>query len=210
MKRDFYRNNRQSVKPVKSEVQKTEKPALVIPVFSYFKKPVANTTPAKDVNLLDIFGLIKSLDFKQATDKLRSFLNKDEARKFKAQNFDYVTFSGTFSKREDKALIKHSGLMVIDFDHVANIERLKADLLKDEYFDTELLFVSPSGDGLKWVIPVDLSRCPHAEYFESIKNYVWQTYHLQIDKSGRDVSRACFLGHDNNIFINPKYLDYAK
>jgi hypothetical protein len=210
IKRDFYRNNRQSVKPVKSEVHKTEKPALVIPVFSYFKKPVANTTPAKNVSLRDIFEHIKSLDFKQVTEKLRSISNKDDARKFKSQNFDYVTFSGTFSKREDKALIKHSGLMVIDFDHVSNIDRLKADLLKDEYFETELLFVSPSGDGLKWIIPVDLSRYSHAEYFEAIKNYVWQTYHLQIDKSGRDVSRACFLGQDNNIFINPKYSDYAK
>jgi phosphoribosylformimino-5-aminoimidazole carboxamide ribonucleotide (ProFAR) isomerase len=42
----------------------------------------------------------------------------EEARKFKAFNFDYVTFSGAFSKRNDKHLKKHSGLLTIDFDHI--------------------------------------------------------------------------------------------
>lgn len=46
--------------------------------------------------------------------------------------------------------------MCLDFDHVENIMELKQKLLNYEYFDTELLFVSPSGNGLKWIIPVDL------------------------------------------------------
>ncbi|PKP34942.1 MAG: VirE protein [Bacteroidetes bacterium HGW-Bacteroidetes-17] len=209
-KRSFYGNGDYFKRPVTSDISREVKPTLVIPVFSYFKRPVTNTQPANTVNILDVYQLIKGMDFKKATEKLRSIKVKDDARKFKAHSFDYVTFSGTFGKREDKSLIKHSGLMTIDFDHVANIERLKADLLKDEYFETELLFVSPSGEGLKWIIPVDLSEYSHAEYFEAIQNYIWQTYHLQIDKSGRDISRACFLGYDNNIFINPKYIDYAK
>ena len=39
--------------------------------------------------------------------------------------------------------------MCIDFDHVQNTNTLRQALLADEYFDTQLLFVSPSGDGLK-------------------------------------------------------------
>jgi hypothetical protein len=60
------------------------------------------------------------------------------ARKFKAKNFDYCTFSGTFTYRNDQSLIKHSGLLCVDFDHLNNIESLFNALLKDDYFDTQL------------------------------------------------------------------------
>jgi hypothetical protein len=208
-KRGFYDKEPALSKPKITPAPELNKQETIIPVFSYFNKPIANTQPAKIVNLLDIYRLVKGDTFKTVTEKLRSIPDKGKARNYKTQNFDYVTFSGTFSKREDKALIKHSGLITIDFDHVQDLEQLKLLLLKDEYFETELLFTSPSGDGLKWIIPVDTSRYSHAEYFEGIQGYIGQTYNLQIDKSGRDISRACFLVHDNNIFINPKYLQHV-
>jgi hypothetical protein len=33
-----------------------------------------------------------------------------------------------------------------------------------------------------------------------------KTYQLEVDKSGKDISRACFLPYDSEVFINPKYL----
>ena len=78
--------------------------------------------------------------------------------------------------------------------------------LADDYFDTQLLFVSPSGDGLKWIIPIDTSQTPHSEYFTAVAKYVLQTYCIEVDKSGRDISRACFLAYDPNAFIHPNNL----
>jgi hypothetical protein len=205
-KRSFYGNNKQLAKAQEIVSETLKDNNIAIPVFSFFNKPVKNTTPNKTVNLLDVYKLVKGNSFKIVTDKLRAFSNKVEARTYKANNFDYVTFSGTFSKREDKALIKHSGLLTVDFDHVPDIVKLKSDLLKDEYFETELLFVSPSGDGLKWIISIDITQFSHAEYFEGLQGYISQTYNLKIDKSGSDISRACFLGHDPNIFINSKHI----
>jgi hypothetical protein len=97
--------------------------------------------------------------------------------------------------------------MCIDFDHVQNIDTLRQALLADEYFDTQLLFVSPSGDGLKWIINIDTQKAPHGEYFASVANYILQTYSVEVDKSGKDISRACFLPHDPNAFINPLILE---
>ena len=144
---------------------------------------------------------------------------EQEARKFKAQNFDYCTFSGAFTTRNNKALIKHSGLICLDFDHLPNTHEMKDRLLTDEYFDTQLLFISPSGNGIKWIIsipPPSLSpfRGPwgkfgeeqHVFYFIAIANYILQTYDVAIDKSGSDLSRACFLPHDPDAYINPKFL----
>jgi len=184
-----------------------EKPVQQIPAFSFFRCPVTNTIPDKKINLFKVYDLIKSNAYKNITGKLSGIENKGQARKYKSQNFDYVTFSGIFSKRSDKSLLKHSGLLTIDFDNIPDILALKQQLLQDEYFDTELLFISPSGNGLKWIIPVDLSEVSHRDYFIAVSEYIKSSYNLEVDGSGKDVSRACFLPYDNDIYINPKYLE---
>jgi hypothetical protein len=178
----------------------------LIPKFSFFRHPVRNTIPEREISLVEVFELIKSDEYKQNTENLRQFSSKEQARKYKAGNFDYATFSGIFSKRGDNNLLKHSGLITIDFDHISDIETLKEKLLADEYFDTEMLFISPSGDGLKWIIAIDLTKGSHQLYFKAIAAYMLKTYQLEVDKSGKDISRACFLPYDSEVFINPKYL----
>ena len=187
-------------KPIQLPIKKP------IPFFSYFKAPVTNTVPHKEIDLVQVYQLLKSNDFEERTNTLRSISDKQEARKYKASQFDYVTFSGTFSKRNDKSLLSHSDLITVDFDHIGDVARLKEKLLQDEYFETELLFVSPSGDGLKWVIPIDLTKAKQQVFFKAVANYIRHTYQLEVDQSGKDISRACFLPQDAGPFINPKYL----
>jgi len=201
-------------------IKAPEKPSLLIhtpapillkepvspPKCSLFRHPVSNTLPLKIVDLIYVHNLIKFNHYEEQTRQLRALTDPKEARAFKAAHFDYVTFSGTFMKRNDASLIKHSGLITIDFDHVSNLSKLKDDLLSDEYFDTELLFTSPSGDGLKWIIAINLDKASHPENFQAISNYIRHTYNIEVDKSGKDISRACFLPHDKEVFINPKYL----
>ena len=182
------------------------KKVIDAPMVSYFLKPVRNTKPYKELSLVQVYNKIRSIAFKEQTENLRKMTDKKEARKYKADNFDYVTFSGTFSKREEEGLKNHSGLLTVDLDHLENISEVRARLLQDEYFETELLFVSPSGDGLKWIIPIDLSECTHQEYFIAVSNYIRATYGITVDESGKDVSRACFLPFDPQVYINPKYL----
>lgn len=176
------------------------------PVFSYFAKPISNLTPTFETDLLEVYNFIKGDRYYKNTDTLRKKKDVDDARKYKAKSFDYVTFSGTFSRRHDSSLESHSGLIVLDFDHVKDITTLKTALLKDVYFETGLLFVSPSGDGLKWVISIDLKQADQYVYFKALTNYFQQTYNIEIDRSGKNVSRACFLPHDPHVYINPKYL----
>jgi hypothetical protein len=184
-----------------------EQVPVKLPEFSFFRRPVTNTMPDCEMNLIEAYIAIKAMAYKQRTEDLRSIRDKEQSRRFKAANFDYVTFSGTFSKRNDRYLIRHSGLLTIDFDQVNNIEELKKTLLNDPYFETELLFVSPSGNGLKWVVPIDLEECSHQEWFLAVAAYLRATYNLEIDKSGKDISRACFLPFDPQVYINPVYLN---
>ena len=176
------------------------------PSFSFFKAPVNNTQPHKATTLLQIYNAVKGNYYKECTEKLRAITDIQQARKYKAANFDYCTFSGVFTTRNDKALVKHSGLLCVDFDHLNNVEVLFKSLLQDDYFDTQLLFRSPSGNGLKWIIAIDTNQATHSDYFAAVANYILQTYSVEVDKSGRDISRACFLPHDPQPFINPIYL----
>jgi len=199
-------------KPIHSPIMTNKMPEKAIqtlkksPLLSYFDKPVSNIIPSRKVTLLELYHLIRGNEFATSTKTLRGISDQKEARKYKALHFDYVTFSGVFSQRNDANLIRHSGLLTVDFDHIDDIQALKTSLLDDAYFETELLFVSPSGDGLKWIIPVDLSQVKHRDYFKAVASYIRQTYKLQVDQSGKDISRACFLPYDPEIFIHSKYL----
>lgn len=174
--------------------------------FSFFRAPISNTKPYKVITLFDAYLYIIGTPAQKHTDDLRAIKDKTQAKRFKSNCFDYCCFSGTFTQRSDAALIQHSGLMCIDFDHVSQLEGLRQQLLFDEYFDTQLLFRSPSGDGLKWIIPVKLGEYTHGKYFKAVFNYILKQYGIRIDKSGRDISRACFLPHDPHAYINPDIL----
>jgi len=205
--RNFYgKNNNFITAPEKSQSQSPSIGGVGETFFSFYKSPIKNTVPHKSATLLQIYNAITENFYKESTDKLRSITDPKQARQFKATNFDYCTFSGVFTSRNDKNLVQHSGLMAVDFDHLPNLEEVRQALLADDYFDTQLLFVSPSGDGLKWIIPIDTSQIQHAEYFAAVANYILQTYSIEVDKSGRDISRACFLPHDPNAFIHPNNL----
>lgn len=172
---------------------------------SFFKAPVRNVFPAETLRLHRVFELITSDKYKKSTEDLRAITDVKEARKFKANRFDYVTFSGVFEKRNDSNLLQHSNLLTIDFDHLDNLQELKTQLLNDEYFETEMLFTSPSGDGLKWIIRIDILEVSHSEYFTAVANYIKQTYNIEVDQSGKDVSRACFLPYDPTAFLHKRH-----
>lgn len=177
------------------------------PKFSFFKAPVANVLPANQITIRDAYLAISGDYFKKNTLELRAITDEKANRAFKSGKFSFVTFSGTFSQRNEQGLIHHSGYMVLDFDHLENVAAVKDRLLKDPYFETQLLFVSPNGNGLKWVVEIDVSgKYSHGQNFDAIKNYVKSTHQLEIDKSGRDVCRVCFLSWDPEAFIHPKHL----
>ncbi|WP_320018246.1 BT4734/BF3469 family protein [Labilibaculum manganireducens] len=181
---------------------------IKIPEFSFFKKPISNTKPYRTITVLDAYILIKGHWNVERTQTLRQIKDIEEARTFKASQFNYVCFSGEFTKRSEKHFQYHSGLMVLDFDHLADVDGVKNMLLADESLETALLFRSPSGDGLKWVIAIDISLIDHKSYFKAVANYLKQTYQLEVDASGKDVARACFLPYDPQVYINPNYLSY--
>jgi len=177
--------------------------------ISVYKCPVKNTTPLKSVSLFDIYSVIKSDKYKSVTDKLRSLESKAEKDLCKQTELDYATFSGTFKTRSNSLLIERSQYFCIDIDHIGNdieIANTKSLLLQSHI--PALIFVSPSGDGLKVIYKVNTTDGSHEDYYYAFEDYFKTEFNTKIDASCKDISRACFLCYDSECFIsdNPDVL----
>lgn len=113
-----------------------------------------------------------------------------------------VTWSGTFQQRKVDQLDKYSGLICLDIDHLPSdvIKSSLTSLSSDQF--TMLVFISPSGTGLKVVIKVEGGPDEHLANFHALEKYYHAEYHLTIDPSGKDVSRLCFLSADPSAVVN--------
>ena len=177
---------------------------------SFFLRPVSSKHPHGVMSLFQIYEYLRHNNGRRATEELRQLTDKDERRAYKSSHFDYVTFSGTFAYCNDQSLIKHSRLLCMDLDELGDrVEELFQILMKHPM--TLLLFHSPGGFGLKWVIEIDLSRCDHKTWFTAMRNYLMTTYNLsenQVDKSCSNVSRACYLGYDPDAHLRGDLIEY--
>ena len=194
-------------------------------MISFFRAPIKNITPQAQVSVLQIYKYITSDYAKLATERLRLIADHNEARKFKAEAFDYVTFSGCFSIRRNGGLIEHSGFMCFDIDKIESEEQLqniKAMLVGEERLHTVLLFRSPSGNGLKWVVEVpdrfwlrqsqqsivngqqteiEIINCNHRTLYERIRHYLLDTYGIDTDHTS-DIARPCYLCYDDDAYYD--------
>jgi hypothetical protein len=184
-----------------------EKKTNTLPLFTFYKPPVWTPKPYKDVTILDVHNTLTGTYLKNITDEFRTIRNKAEADSFKRSKFPYCTWSGVFKNgRCEKTFQRHSNYLCLDFDKLENVEKVKSDLLRDEQIEPGLIFVSPSGKGLKLILQIDTALHTHLEYFESCKNYYLKRYKIEADKSGKDIPRACFLCYDPHCYLNPKLL----
>lgn len=174
-------------------------------LLSYYRKPVFNKVPHSSITLRQMYRYIISDRAKEATAKLRTIQGKTQRQNFKAKNFDYVTPAGTFSIRNAADIIEPSGYMVIDVDDLNTQEQVEATfqmLLGNRRLETLLLFRSPSGNGVKWIIRiVNNEGHDYLYFFKAVTNYLG-SLGIKVDQSGKDISRACYLPHDPNAYIN--------
>ena len=145
---------------------------------------------------------------------------------FKQQTLPYVTPCGVFSYRKSDSLTGPSGLIVVDIDHLdsrGEAEKLKRQLFDDRLLHPVLAFTSPGGHGVKAFIPYDLARIPDTRQNTS-ENIYWAMNYVQaiydfhsshpdgedkktnrsgkgVDRSGKDLVRACFLSYDEEALI---------
>lgn len=172
--------------------------------FSIYDAPISNLIPSKSISLINLYRKIKSdTELQQLTRRYRELPDKAQQDHFKQTSLPYVTVSGIFTKRADKEITTYSNLICIDCDHLTEIELNKVRLFAESDAYTVLGFMSPS-KGYKLLIR-SKSVEEHATTFNSYRSYISTKTGIDIKKfdiSCVNLSRACFLVHDNNAYIN--------
>ena len=151
--------------------------------------------------------MIVSDKWAQTTRSLRSLL-KEEQADFKRRQLPFVTFSGTFTLRHNEHLVRHSGLLCFDFDHIGNetsVRDLQQRLIADPILNVYLAFRSPSGDGLKLVVKNNFTPENHNAKYAQLAQYILQHYNITVDHTN-DIARACFLCHDPKAYYNSQFI----
>ena len=151
--------------------------------------------------------MIVSDKWAQTTRSLRSLL-KEEQADFKRRQLPFVTFSGTFTLRHNEHLVRHSGLLCFDFDHIGNetsVRDLQQRLIADPILNVYLAFRSPSGDGLKLVVKNNFTPENHNVKYAQLAQYIQHNYNTSVDHTN-DIARACFLCHDPKAYYNSQFI----
>lgn len=147
-------------------------------------------------------GIKKGGELKPLFDKIRSTEDKEERNELK-KTLPLVCFGGVFTERRAAALKDYSKIICMDFDGLGDRLGEVRDLLKEDAH-TMAVFLSPSGDGVKALIKVASdNHLGHAlallkEWPDADANAI------------KDVSRACFVSYDPDLYYNPKSETYTK
>jgi hypothetical protein len=189
----------------------TDKDTINSLYFSYFEPPInqKDKRPDEIYNIGETFTDIRSGAFKSITDNYREANSKEERSLLKQTKFPFVTFSGIFSTRAVAGIVSRSGFLCIDLDHLgAGLKEIWDDILI--HITPALMFISPSGDGIKVILRIDING-DHLAYFLAFQRFFKEHLDVDIDKACKDVSRACFLCHDPNAVMseNPTLFDQS-
>ena len=175
---------------------------------------VLATQPQESQDIVWAYDFIRSERPKFATDKLRSMVGtatKEEISDFKKLSFQVATFNGIFSYRKASDLVERSPYIIIDIDDLTSTEearRVQRQIMDDHHVKAVLSFVSPKGRGVKGVLLLP-EWCRDKDFktqFQLIQQYIAFEHSINIDSSGSDVCRACFLPHDPECMINTELL----
>ncbi len=171
------------------------------PAFSLFEGGIKNATPTGTTTIADVLEAIRNdQDLSMRIDIIRNL--DGENRQREKSTLPYVTFSGRFKYRNREHLEEYTGLICIDIDHIEHekIEEIKGALQDDDILNVLLCFVSPSGEGLKVVLPTDNYPDNHVLWFNYYSSYFKKMFDVEVDKACKDITRACYLSHDPDAF----------
>lgn len=180
-------------------------------IMSFFNAPITNKTPAGICSIAGLYTYISANQYlKELTERVREDMENEKVFRRKKQTLlPYVTPAGIFSYCKEQCIVVPSGLFVIDIDHLDSAQEAadwRDRLFADEVLQPDLAFVSPSTKGVKLLVPYRLSLTETLEQsfdnaLHAAWNYLEWRHGLKADVANADLSRACFLAHDEKARV---------
>ena len=163
-------------------------------------------------DVIEPMGLYRFLDdiktgkYRRVNDARRLYEvgNKKDYEKIKV-SLPAVCLAGIYkTKAVNIDFLKSSGVLPIDIDNLGD-DLILVDSIIRELSCCLFCFLSPSGNGLKVGLRVNPDDIKNDADFKKIFNLavlMFKGLGIEVDPSGKDVSRKCFVSDDHQIFIN--------
>lgn len=173
-------------------------------IVSFYRHFGAESEEAK---LSEVLEAIKIGAYKNRIEELQK-MNEEEYGKVK-KSLPHFTPCGTFSgNRNLENLVNYTGIIILDIDKTGgDALKIKNSATENEY--TLATFISPSGEGVKILVKTDATLDRHEEYFSSTADYFEEFLGVAIDRSGKDITRACFISYDSELYYNENPTVYS-
>lgn len=171
----------------------------MVTIFKNFNEVVEHKT------ISTILEEIKTGKYKHAIVYLRKSLNenKKEAYDKAKKSLPAFTPSGKFvGGRKLEFLAEYSNCIILDIDKLSKEDLQNTSHLANQSEFTFASFISPSGNGLKILVKIDSPKTDHKETFLKVQAHYEDILKLEIDKSGKDLTRLCFYSSDENLYLN--------
>lgn len=170
-----------------------------------------------DASLAGVLENIQRGTYKQFIDETREALasgDKELAAKLK-KKLPAFTPQATYSgKRLDPHITRYNQLVVLDIDHVGERELERITPLATEAPYTVAYFRSPSGDGAKLIAyaATDETATPgnHRRVYEAMSRWYAARLGVELDTSGSDIGRLCFVSDDPALYLSPAYRSWLE
>jgi len=172
-----------------------------ISLFKNFTKGIGSRT------LLQIVEEIRGNRHKDAISKIRKLVEKGDTEKVSRlkKGLEAFTVSGLFEGgRKMSFLKKYNSFVILDIDKLDPEDLPDLILKAREIPFTKVAFISPSGRGLKIIVEVDSEMKGHNAAYFQVMNFYKDNLMVEIDKSGKDITRLCFMSYDPEIYFNPE------
>ncbi len=174
---------------------------------------LATWTPiSKEFTIGEILAEIKSTKYSLQVNHLRQLLDSEnyEGYGIHKKTLPSVTFCATFNEKRRREFLKvYNSLIVIDIDKLSQKEviRTKHILQSDEYVFS--FWESPSQRGLKGLVSLsydfDINSSildnAHKSAFQKLSDHFLNNHQIELDESGSDTTRLCFLSFDPYLQI---------
>ena len=173
---------------------------MIVSVFKNFNQVEAN------LDLSVILEQIRSGKYKARIQTLRELLRQGKTEEYASAKRSLPAFtpSGLFEGgRKLKFLKEYTGLIILDLDGLVQKDLIATNQLAHEIDYTYASFISPSGRGLKILVKVFSRPAFHKSTFNQVKSLYEERLRHQVDPSGKDITRLCFVSWDEYLYLNP-------
>jgi len=179
-------------KPFPGAIGTTSIPAREVTLF----KNLFDITHPEYMMLTDVVSRIRDGNSKELVTRIR------QGEIHLKNALPCICFSGIFDRRDNSSLVKPSGLAVLDYGNLENVNSFKDHVCKNPF--THVAFISPSGKGLKVIVKI---HGDHVESYRKLSQYYPPEGLEMAEKIKKfnlavNISRVTFESWDQDIYFN--------